>query len=108
VIAELAGYQTERREIDLPFGEHLMQEIVFAKKAGSSSHPAPAMGRLTARSTPYSDVFLNGKKLGETPFADLEIAPGTYTLVFKNPDRPPVTRKVTITAGKTTKLTVPL
>ena len=108
VIAELSGYKPERREVDLPFGEHLMQEIVFAKKTATGSHPVPAMGRLTARSTPYSDVFLNGKKLGETPFADLEIAPGTYTLVFKNPDRPAVTRKVTITAGKTTKLTVPL
>jgi serine/threonine-protein kinase len=93
VIAELPGYQSERREVDLPFGEHLMQEIVFAKKTSTPSHPVPAMGRLTARSTPYSDVFLNGKKLGETPFADLEIAPGTYTLVFKNPDRPPVARR---------------
>ena len=46
------------------------------------------MGRLSVRTTPWSDVYLGSKKLGQTPFADLELPAGTYTLTFKNPSRP--------------------
>ena len=61
-------------------------------------------GKLTVRTTPYSEVFENGKKLGETPFADREITAGVHTLVFKNPLHPTVSKKITITAGKLLKL----
>jgi serine/threonine protein kinase len=74
-----------------------------ATVARKIARPTP-MGKLTAKTNPSSEVFLNGKKLGETPFADVDLAPGVYTLTFKNPGLPAVTKKVTITAGKTTKL----
>jgi serine/threonine-protein kinase len=101
IVAELDGYRAEQREVDLPLGKHLEQDIALARKIGRPSTP---MGKLTARTTPYAEVFLNGKKLGATPFADVDLAPGVYTLTFKNPGLPAVTKKVTITAGKTTKL----
>jgi hypothetical protein len=43
----------------------------------------------------------------ETPI-DLDIDPGTYVLVFKHPDHPNLVRRVTITAGKTTRLLLTL
>jgi hypothetical protein len=94
IVAELDGYRPEQREVDVSPGEHLQQEIAFARK----------VGKLSARTTPSAEVFLAGKKLGETPFADVELAPGTYTLTFKSASLPAVTKKVTISAGKTTKL----
>ena len=62
------------------------------------------MGRLSVRTTPWSDVYLGSKKLGQAPFADIELPVGTHTLTFKNPSRPTVTKTVKITAGKSTKL----
>ena len=70
--------------------------------------PKVPTGFLTARTTPYSVVYLGGKQIGETPLAGVELPAGTHTLTFKNPKRKPVTRRVTIRAGKTTKLSFSL
>ena len=105
VSAELAGYEPENREIVLEPGEHESIEIAFRKKL--PAHPIEhgvAYGKLTVRTTPYSNVYEGARELGETPFADLELAAGTHTLTFKNPSHEPVTKTVRITAGKTTKL----
>jgi serine/threonine-protein kinase len=101
--AELAGYAPEKRDIVLDGGENKMIEITFTKKVARPDRGQP-VGRLTVRTTPWSDVYLGGKKLGQAPFADLEIPVGTHTLTFKNPSRPQVTKTVTIKANKLTKL----
>ena len=106
--AQLEGYAPEKREVDLEKGVDRVQDIAFRKKLPTNTPRAAKVGRLTARTTPYSVVYNGGKKLGETPFAELEMPAGTYTLTFKNPSRKPVTRKVVITAGKTTKLSFAL
>ncbi|MBC7973811.1 MAG: PEGA domain-containing protein, partial [Myxococcales bacterium] len=64
-------------------------------------------GRLIARTTPASEVFLGTRRMARTP-VDLELDPGTYTLVFKHPRRANTIKRVTISAGKTTKLTFAL
>jgi hypothetical protein len=102
VIAELDGYQPESREVTLERGATASLDITFtAKIRGDRS---PPMGRLTVRTTPWSDVYLGGKKLGQAPFTDLEVPVGAHTLTFKNPSRPTVVKSVTVKAGKSTKL----
>lgn len=101
VFAELDGYQTQKQDIDLVLGVDMVQVIALTKQRGGAR---PTTGKLTARTTPYSIVFSGTRRLAETPFADLELPAGTYMLTFKNPTREPITRKVVITAGKTTKL----
>jgi serine/threonine-protein kinase len=106
VEAQLAGYQPETRDVIVDGGENKMIEVTFTKKISvrpDRGH-SPSTGRLTVRTTPWSDVYVGGKKLGQAPFADLELPIGTYTLTFKNPSRPTVTKSVTIKAGKPTKL----
>jgi len=107
IVADLEGYQNEKRTVELFRGSDLVQEIAFSRKI-STTRPAPPVGKLTVRTTPYSVVFHNGKRLDETPFADLELPAGSYSLVFRNPNRATVTRKVVITANKTTKLSFSL
>jgi hypothetical protein len=107
ILAELDGYQPEHRVVDLDKHFDRVQDIAFRKRI-PTGRPPPPTGKLTVRTTPYSVVFNGPKKLGETPFADVELPAGTYTLTFKNPDRTTVTRKVVITAGKTTKLSITL
>jgi hypothetical protein len=104
VTAQLAGYRPEKRDVVLEAGVQQKIEITFTKKLVTRPERGPAPGLLTVRTTPWSDVYLGGKKLGQAPFADLEIPAGTHTLTFKNPCCEPVTRKVTIKAGKPVKL----
>jgi len=99
VTAELAGYQDEERTVVLAAGDNQRIEITFTKKLVKG-----AMGRLSVRTTPWSDVYLGTRKLGQAPFADIELPVGTHTLTFKNPSRPTVTRTVTIKPGKATRL----
>lgn len=95
------GHAPLARAVDLAAGQHRTVELVLEKKGGAT---APRGGFLTARTQPYSVVFLGGRRLGETPFAAVPLPAGRHVLVFKHPGRPPVTRTVTIRAGETTKL----
>jgi serine/threonine-protein kinase len=108
VTAELAGYAPEHRKVDVPHGERYETEIAFTKKLGSHGtvveHTAVVMGKLTANTQPYSDVYEGSKSLGQTPFADLPLSPGQHVLTFKNPKHGTITKTITITAGKTAKL----
>ncbi|HUJ59274.1 MAG TPA: serine/threonine-protein kinase [Kofleriaceae bacterium] len=106
VTAELAGYAPEHRSVDILPGEHQRIEIAFTHKLSrpSAGERPPTTGKLTLRTEPYSDVYEGGRKIGETPFAELELAAGVHTLTFKNPKHPTLTKKITIVAGKTTKL----
>ncbi len=110
VIAELHGYAPERREVDIERNEHVAQEILFthrltAQHATDRVAPVSTFGRLTVKTTPYSEVFTSaGVSLGQTPLADVQLPAGSHVLTFKNPDHADVTRRVTISAGKITKL----
>ncbi|HET9993412.1 MAG TPA: protein kinase [Kofleriaceae bacterium] len=104
VTGELPGFQPEVRHVAIEAGEHLKIELTFNHKIGAAVRVPVALGRLTVRTTPYSEVFENGKKLDQTPFADREMTAGSHTLVFKNPLHPTVTKKISIAAGKSLKL----
>ena len=43
-------------------------------------------GTLVFRVRPYATVLVNGKSLGQTPFAPVELPAGTYTVQFINED----------------------
>ena len=104
VVGEMPGFQVETRHVAIEPGEHLKIELTFNHKIGAPVRVPVALGRLTVRTTPYSEVFENGKKLDQTPFADREMTAGAHTLVFKNPLHPTVTKKISISAGKSLKL----
>ena len=102
VIAELDGWQQETRPIELFEGADLAQEIPFTRRIHIVR--APQIGTLTVRTTPYSDVYIGTRKIGQAPFADMEVPAGTYWLTFKNPRHPTVRKQVTVVAGRLTKL----
>jgi hypothetical protein len=102
VAIELAGWQAERREVDLPDGVDTVLEMAFSKR--QRPLPAKQLGKLSVRTNPWSDVYIGTRKLGQSPFADMEMPAGTYTLLFKHPTHEVVRKTVTITPNKTTKL----
>ncbi len=66
------------------------------------------IGTLTVNSIPYSEVYLGKRHLGQTPIAELELAPGTYTLRLVHPGLKARSSKVVIAAGKRSKVMVNL
>ncbi len=101
VVVELDGWQPETRPIEITDGVDLTHEIPFTRR---STARAPQTGTLTVRTTPYSDVYIGTRKIGQAPFADKEVPAGTYTLTFKNPRHPTVKKQVTILPGRSFKL----
>ena len=75
---------------------------------GSAPRPPADVGYLTVRTNPYSIVTLGKKRLGETPFAGVEVPAGTHVLTFTNPDRGTVKRTVLVRPGQTVKLSFQL
>jgi serine/threonine-protein kinase len=64
---------------------------------------AVAKGKLTIDSVPWSEVFLNGKKLGDTPLVDYPMPAGVHVLKLVNDDKGVKSSiEVEILAGKTT------
>ncbi|MBK7072166.1 MAG: protein kinase [Myxococcales bacterium] len=107
------GYAAIERTLELAPGEHRSLELVLDKKSGgggggSAPRPPADVGYLTVRTNPYSIVTLGKKRLGETPFAGVEVPAGTHVLTFTNPDRGTVKRTVLVRPGQTVKLSFQL
>jgi hypothetical protein len=68
-------------------------------------HPVSVQptGELSANAVPWAEVWMDGKKIGETPTAHLIVPLGTHEVVFKNPDHPD--RRVTVTVSATAPVT---
>jgi len=56
-------------------------------------------GELGVNATPWAEVWLDGKKLGDTPLAGQRVPLGTHEVVFKNPQYPDRRVTVTVTAA---------
>jgi hypothetical protein len=44
------------------------------------------VGELNANALPWAEVWIDGKKAGETPIAHLQVPLGTHEIVFKHPE----------------------
>lgn len=76
-------------------------------KPTKTAPPAPAMadGFVTIRTTPWTKVTIDGRKLGETPLNKIALTPGTHTVVFDNPEaKIHKVQKISVTSGDTKKL----
>ena len=79
-----------------------------SKPVGRRPTEDKGIGTLTVNSIPYSEVYLGKRHLGQTPIAELELAPGTYMLRLVHPGLKARTSKVVIAAGKRSKVMVNL
>jgi len=57
-------------------------------------------GELNVNAVPWAEIWMNDKKVGETPVAGLQVPLGTHEIVFKNPQFPE--RRVTVTVNAKT------
>jgi eukaryotic-like serine/threonine-protein kinase len=119
VSATLAGHMRATRKLTIQEeGERAQVMLSLAPVAVAAPAPvvrdapskspaaAPAAvgkGKLTLQTTPWTVVFLGGKRLGETPLLDYPLPAGRHTLRLENNEENVKTSvEIEITAGKTT------
>lgn len=93
--ASLEGYADSKREVTLEHaGERVRIELALkpllvltapvpAKKAPP---PRAAPGKLSLKTTPWTQVFFGKKKLGDTPLVNVALPAGTHQLKLVAPD----------------------
>ena len=65
--------------------------------------PVAGMGKLTLQTTPWTEVFLGTKSLGESPLIEVPLPAGKHTLKLVNAEANiKMSVEVEIAAGKTT------
>jgi serine/threonine protein kinase len=104
VVVTRDGYAPIERAVELGVGEHRTLELALERRPSATPRPPAEVGYLTVRTNPYSVVMLGNRRLGETPFARIEVPAGTHVLTFTNPTRGSSRRTVLVRPGQTVKL----
>jgi hypothetical protein len=69
------------------------------------SIPLPE-GNLSINATPWAEVLLDGRGLGETPIANVTTRAGTHELIFRHPQHGELKQTVVVKAGELGRVTV--
>jgi len=69
---------------------------------------APPMGTLSLNALPWAEVFIDGRRLGETPLGQVRVPIGAHELGFRHPQFGEQSRSVTVTADGPTRVSVDL
>jgi hypothetical protein len=111
---------TSNAEVMLPPGPHRLElvnkslnyravESVLVESDRAVKIPAAApMGSVSLNALPWAEVFIDGRKVGETPLGQVPIAVGAHEVVFRHPQLGEQSRSITVTAGGPTRLSVDL
>jgi serine/threonine-protein kinase len=87
---------TETGKIMLPPGRHTLtlsnRDYGFSETRTVEIHPGEErplnvepMGRVNINAHPWAEVWVDGKRAGETPIANLQVLLGTRVFTFKHP-----------------------
>src|SRR5262249_2450297 len=64
------------------------------------------VGYLSLNAQPWSEVLIDGKPVGETPIANVELPIGPHRVLFKHPVHGDQTRTVVVASGTTTRVAI--
>jgi serine/threonine-protein kinase len=84
-----------------------------APPAPAEAAPAPvnaggaetSPGLLNLDASPWANITLDGRSLGDTPLSNVRVSPGAHVIVGTNPENgKTVRRSITVVAGRTQAL----
>ncbi len=93
------GYEPQERQVEVEAGAERRVELTLERKKPAPKAPASVRRRtaiLSVNTTPWSNVTLDGRAIGNTPVLGRELSPGRHVLVMTNPVRN-LTKKVVFT-----------
>ena len=111
VTASLAGRQSITRKVMINGPGERVQMMLTLPELPKTTRPPPdstrapvaGKGKLTLQTTPWTEVFLGGKSLGESPLIEVPLPAGKHTLRLVNAEANiKMSVEVEIAAGKTT------
>lgn len=85
----------DKRQIYIESGVPLEQELTLGH-----------FGTISINATPWAEVYIDEKYIGQTPIANLRLTVGTYEIRFVNPKYPVKRRNVEIIEGVNTNISV--
>jgi hypothetical protein len=86
-----------RDRIEIRGGETIRRRYSFAE-----------VGYLQVVVRPWAEVFIDGRRVGQTPLARLQVAVGSHSVTLRNPQFGERTETIQVTAGETARLNVSL
>jgi hypothetical protein len=103
----LAGRRTLRLANPALGFESAVAVTVEAGSIAKLTVPVPN-GSLSVNASPWAEVTLDGKVIGETPIANRAVTPGTHEIVLRNPKFPEYRRTVVVSLAAPTRVGVDL
>jgi hypothetical protein len=85
-----------------------VESVQVASNTALKIPAAPPMGTLSLNALPWAEVFIDGRRLGETPLGQVRVPIGAHELVFRHPQFGEQSRSVTVTADGPTRVSVDL
>jgi hypothetical protein len=116
--ARFAG--TSSSELTLPPGVHRLElvnkslnyrtvESVQVEAGKTARIPASVpTGVVSFNALPWAEVFLDGRKVGDTPLGQVPIAIGAHDVVFRHPQYGEQSRSIVVRAGDPVRISVDL
>lgn len=95
LVNEQLGFRTQRRV------------KVLSGKTAQTSIDVPN-GVLSVNALPWADVFIDGRRMGQTPLGNLSVPIGRHDVVFRHPDLGERSEAVTVTLLQPARLGVDL
>jgi hypothetical protein len=96
VYASAGTHQLELVNSDLGYRTTL--PVLFRVGEVRPVHLDPPIGRLNVNAQPWARVFIDGKAIGETPLANIELTIGQHVVVLRHPQLGERTETVTVRA----------
>ncbi len=93
LVNETLGYSV-RRTIQVPPGKVAPFNV------------EPPMGVINLNAAPWAEVFIDGRKAGDTPIGNLPIAIGPHEIVFRHPQLGEKRQAVSVTLKAPVRLSV--
>ena len=79
--------------------------LVGPGKVASISLELP-MGIINLNAAPWAEVWIDGRRVGETPIGNLSVSIGPHEVVFKHPQFGEKRQAVSVTLGAPVRLSV--
>jgi hypothetical protein len=93
IVSDTLAFSTEAR-VEVVAGQHSRVPVALPK------------GTAHLNAAPWAEVWVDGRKVGETPIGNLSLTIGPHEIVFKHPDLGEQAHAATVTAGTPLRLSV--
>jgi hypothetical protein len=102
-------FGTGRHTLDIVSGPLAFRTSVTVDVVAGRETRVPVQlpdGTVAINAIPWAEVWIDGKKAGETPIGSMSLPLGPHELVFRHPDFPERRHAVSVTAGEPTRVSV--